>query len=145
VFAIIMASLLLISVRIHPYYIDYYNPLVGGPQGVHEGQLFEFGWWGEGKKEMIDWINGNVPPNAIVGTKFSPYIDLSGWRSDVRYVDLELLNYSGHLDYVVTNTYWEWFNAEGDKYPIYEADLENYKVVHTIDVMGAPLVKIYKT
>ncbi|MAF34663.1 hypothetical protein CMO91_02355 [Candidatus Woesearchaeota archaeon] len=145
VFAIVMASLLLLSVRIHPYYIDYYNPIVGGPKGVYEGQLFEFGWWGEGKKEMIDWVNGNVPPNALVGTKFSPYIDLSGWRSDVRYVDLELLNYSGHLDYVVTNTYWEWFNAEGDKYPIYQKDLENYKVVHTIDVMGAPLVKIYKT
>lgn len=142
-FAVII-FLVIANIRVHPYYIDYYNILVQGPKGVYDNKMLEFGWWGEGKKEMIEWINKNAELNAIVGTKFSPYIDISGWRQDIRFVDLELINYSGHLDYVATNTYWEWYNEYYDPIPPRIKDLENYTLVKTVSVMEAPIVKIYK-
>ena len=51
-------------VRIHPYYLDYYNEVVGGPSGAWEARLFETGWWGEGMDRAVAWVNDNAPEKA---------------------------------------------------------------------------------
>ena len=64
--------LLITCLIIHPYYLDYYNEVVGGPRNVHKRKWFEIGWWGEGIKEAVDYINKSAKPNSWVQFKIVP-------------------------------------------------------------------------
>ena len=50
----------------NPYYLDYYNILTGGIENVYKNKLFEFGWWGEGTLEAMDYINKNYNDSQIL-------------------------------------------------------------------------------
>ncbi len=52
--------------RIHPYYLDYYGELYGGPRGVAQSRAFETAWWGEGVDRAVDYVNTNAAPGARV-------------------------------------------------------------------------------
>jgi hypothetical protein len=43
-------------ILVHPYYLDYYNALAGGPKGAYDHKSYEFGWWGEGVKAAMDYV-----------------------------------------------------------------------------------------
>jgi MFS family permease len=60
------AYLALICARIQPYYLDYYNELVGGPAAVSRARRFETAWWGEGLDRAISYINAHAQPGASV-------------------------------------------------------------------------------
>lgn len=49
---------------IHPYYLDYYNQLVGGIRGA--ANKFFVGWWGEGLGEAVDYVDKHAMENSIV-------------------------------------------------------------------------------
>ena len=57
---------------IHPYYLDYYNEIVGGPRNVYERKWFDVGWWGEGIKEAVHYVNENATPNSWIWLKVYP-------------------------------------------------------------------------
>jgi len=58
--------LVITALRIHPYYLDYYNELYGGPAGVARSRAFEVAWWGEGLQQALDYLNAHAEPNDRV-------------------------------------------------------------------------------
>ncbi len=63
---IISVYLVLVCMRIHPFYLDYYAEQVGGPQAVAKAKRFEIAWWGEGMNEALAYLNKHAPPGAKV-------------------------------------------------------------------------------
>lgn len=59
------AYLLVTDLRFHPYYLDYFNELVGGPSGA-SAKGIPVGFWGEGVKEAVDYVNKNAPKNSKI-------------------------------------------------------------------------------
>ncbi|RMH38036.1 MAG: phospholipid carrier-dependent glycosyltransferase [Deltaproteobacteria bacterium] len=64
--AAMAAYLAAADARIHPYYLDYYNEVVGGPRGAFDARAFEVGWWGEGIDRAIACLNARAAPGAVV-------------------------------------------------------------------------------
>jgi 4-amino-4-deoxy-L-arabinose transferase-like glycosyltransferase len=125
----------IILLRITPYYIDYFNVLVGGAKNVYEKRLFQLGWWGEGIKESFDYLNKYAPVGATVGIATSPsHISppLPG-RKVVSYKD------GGNYDFVVVNFYNVLREGFDDSKII-----NNYKNVYSVVADGAHLVEVYK-
>jgi 4-amino-4-deoxy-L-arabinose transferase-like glycosyltransferase len=58
--------------RIQPFYLDYYNEVVGGPERVAEQRLFEIGWWGEGIGEAVAYVNRRAVRGAGVVRMVQP-------------------------------------------------------------------------
>jgi hypothetical protein len=121
--------------RITPYYIDYFNILVGGAKNVYEKRLFQLGWWGEGIKEAFTYLDKNTPKNTTVGIATSPSHALPPLPKQkvVKYKTGE------KYDYVVVNLYnviREGFNDSEIK--------TNYKTVYSVIADGAHLVEVYK-
>lgn len=86
---------------INPYYLDYFNELVGGVNTVYKYKLFQTGWWGEGLREAGIYLKNSVPQGSRIALAISPEHAL---------LKSENLNYynwsvSGKYDYVVVNNY----------------------------------------
>ena len=125
----------LILLRITPYYIDYFNIVVGGAKNVYEKRLFQLGWWGEGIKEAFTYLDKNAPVGTTVGIATSPFHippPLPG-RKLIPYKD------DGTYDFVVVNFYniiREGFDDSKIR--------ENYKAAYSVIADGAHLVEVYK-
>lgn len=52
--------------RYHPYYLSYFNPLVGGLRGVYENKLFETTYWGEALNEDVIAALNALPPGTSI-------------------------------------------------------------------------------
>lgn len=121
--------------RITPYYIDYFNILVGGAKGVYEKRLFHLAWWGEGIKEAFDYLEKNSPQKASVGIATSPshiLPPLTG-RRVVPYEEEK------QYDFVVVNFYHVVRIGFDDS-----KVKRNYKLVYSVMADGAHLVDVYK-
>lgn len=125
----------IILLRITPYYIDYFNILVGGAKGVYEKRLFHLAWWGEGIREAFTYLDKNAPKGATIGIAVTPshiLPPLPG-RKIIIYKDSE------KYDYVVVNFYH-----------IVRIGFDNnfvrrdYEVVYSVIADGAHLVQVYK-
>jgi len=57
---------------IHPYYLDYYNEIVGGPKNVYKRRWFEIGWWAEGIHEAMKYVIKKAGPDTWVLYKVRP-------------------------------------------------------------------------
>lgn len=49
---------------IHPYYLDYYNQLVGGIKGAANNYLV--GWWGNGMGPALAYVDQHAPLNSTI-------------------------------------------------------------------------------
>jgi 4-amino-4-deoxy-L-arabinose transferase-like glycosyltransferase len=59
--SLILVGLLVVTcVKIHPYYVDYYNSV----SKTHRNRLF--GWWGEGMAEAVAYVDQHAPRNSSV-------------------------------------------------------------------------------
>lgn len=115
------------AVRIHPYYLDYYNVLSGGPQKVARERLFEIAWWGEGLAEAVDHLNRVAARNATVRFKANPTHVVQP-RPDL------VLVHHDHPDYIV-------YNRLGT------SELKNkqdYRLIYTVSARGAALAEVYQ-
>jgi hypothetical protein len=76
----------------HPYYYDFYNPLLGG--GPVAVKLIRVGW-GEGMDQVADFLNTQPDPEELtVATRFGKYmVDFSGRR-------------------ILLDTTWRWLHAD---------------------------------
>jgi 4-amino-4-deoxy-L-arabinose transferase-like glycosyltransferase len=76
----------------HPYYYDFYNPLLGG--GPVAVKLIRVGW-GEGMDQVADFLNTRPDPEELtVATRFGQY--MVGFRGDR----------------ILLDTTWQWLNAD---------------------------------
>lgn len=114
------------GLSVHPYYLDYYNELTGGPAQVERKQLFEIAWWGEGLSEATAYIGHVAPRDARVWVYANPrhVIEL---RPDVRWAD------DASADYILYN---KLFNP-----PLRAPD---FRVAHVVRAGKAPLVWVYE-
>lgn len=125
----------IILLRITPYYIDYFNILVGGAKNVYEKRLFHLAWWGEGIKEAFTYLDKNAPKGATVGIATTPSHILPPLpeRKLIPYKDSEI------YDYVVVNFY----NVVRIGFDDSKVK-RDYKVVYSVMADGAYLVEVYK-
>ncbi|MCL4354087.1 glycosyltransferase [Patescibacteria group bacterium] len=132
-----MISLLL---QIKPYYLDYYNLLVGGATGVYQNKSFQLGWWGQGLREAGEYVK-NLKPNSTIGVFVSPLQSFPKIENQkLIYVDpSKQYDMSKKYDYAVVN----YFHVlrEG-----FDDDLikQDYKLIHKVTADGATLVDIYQ-
>jgi 4-amino-4-deoxy-L-arabinose transferase-like glycosyltransferase len=140
----IMIYLIFILIQQSPYYLDYFNELVGGTRGVYEKRYFDLGWWGSGLREAAIYLKDDVKPGSKIGLFISPvhtfpridnqnlvFInpnDVNAYKSNIKY------------DYIVVNDFHvlrEGFRDDGIK--------RDYKLIHEVLANGAPIVSIYKS
>lgn len=114
------------GLQVHPYYIDYYNELTGGPKVVAEEGLFEIAWWGEGLKEAAAFISRTAPPDATVKVYAHPK-HVVQLRADLKGVD------NMDADFVIFNNL---FNNR--------PRLPKHQIAYVVRAAGAPLVWVYR-
>ena len=112
---------------VHPYYLDYYNELTGGPAKVSEGHVFEIGWWGEGLKEANDYVGERAPRGAKVMVYAHP-------AHVVRLrPDLHQVSFVHQADYIIFN---DLFNNRPRS--------DKHRVTYVVRAAGAPLAWVYE-
>ncbi len=125
----------IILLRITPYYIDYFNILVGGAKGVYEKRLFHLAWWGEGIKEAFVYLDKNAPKGATIGIATTPSHILPPLPGR----EIILYKENQKYDYVVVNFYHIVRIGFDDS-----RVRRDYKVVYSVIADGAHLVQVYK-
>ena len=102
-------------IRIHPYYLSYYNVLAGGLRGA-EQRGFETTYWGDTCNESIlNYLNENAPENARIafypaGSNVAALCRLTGkLRGDIKTSGLEKWE---TLDYLVLNCRQGFFDEK---------------------------------
>lgn len=121
--------------NIKPYYLDYFNELVGGTGTVYKHNLFQTGWWGQGLREAGLYVINNAPKGSDIGLAISPdhvllrsnYLSYSSWVSNKKY------------EYIIVNHYHIIRDGFNDSFI-----RKNYKLVYSVKADGASLVYIFK-
>lgn len=131
----IFVYLMITLYSITPYYLNYYNELVGGTKNVYERELFFTGWFGEGLRGPGKYLEKTAPKNASVGMALNPEQTLYKVKS-LRY---ETFDEKKRYDYVVVNN----FNVVRIGFDKNKLD-QYYKVVYTEKADGADLAWVYK-
>lgn len=129
--------LYLISILFYnsPYFLNYYNELVGGQKGVYEKKYFHLGWWGDGMRQAGIYLEKNANKNSTIGLAVNPP---KSFPTSKR-LKLELYSEHKQYDYVVVNYYHvlrEGFDDSEIK--------KNYELDYQVISAGAPIVSIYK-
>ena len=119
-------------IGVYPYYLDYYNQLVGGVNGaVKRG--YEFSWWGEGQREVGFYINNNIPSGSSIGLIVTPKYVFPALRTDLKnkgYVDAKT-----DADYIVVS---------GGDIPNKKKISSKSQLIYAAEVDGEPLVLLFK-
>lgn len=132
----VLLYLVLILVKISPYYLDYFNEVVGGNNFVYKNKLFQMGWWGQGIYEAASYISSHtnekvtVALNGTQPTLVMPY-----------YKNLTVVDYNKfkNADYVIV-PYFDTVRLGFDEQKL----LSSYHVVYVVHIDKAALVKVYK-
>lgn len=138
---VLLVYLLSIDIWIHPYYMDYYNILIGGPKGVQQGNKLEFGFFAEGKKEAVEWLNAHATRGASVAAKWNPEHDFGGVRQDLHAVNLINVPFEGQAQYVMMNHRYKQYDMSKDMSRI---DLKNYVLAYSIKAGNGDIGWIYR-
>jgi len=121
---------------ISPYYLDYYNILVGGPKNVYEKRLFMLGWWGQDLRDSGLYIKDHAKKGASVGLAVGSFVadvpPLPGLR-------VEMYKPNKKFDYVMVSN----FNIVREGFDPSEI-IGNYKLIYSTEVLGAHLVDVYQ-
>ena len=112
--------------RSHPYYIDYYNALWGGPESVFRRRMLEFSWWGEGLTPTVRYLNGRVPKGGRV------FIAAAARHMMVLRTDIRVVRRPSEADYLV-------FADQA----LYQRAPPGFRLLHAERVGGTPVVKVF--
>lgn len=120
---------------VHPYYLDYYNGLVGGVRGAEKKKL-EISWWGEGQRAAGAWLKQNAKQNAKIGLLVTPKYVFPRVR-----MDTTILPYGESLstaDYVVVskNDLVEFKKIKGIWKESYRVTVQNIPLVYVYEREG---------
>ena len=140
----VFVSLLVTLMNVSPYYLSYYNSLVGGTEGVYYTQLFPLGWWGEGQKEAGDFVASSGSANDSLGLALIPeYVfPFIPYNSMEYFQDKQTLTKAlsqEKFDYIIINDLFEERTKFNEKL-LYR----DYKPVYSVMADGAPIVKVFK-
>ena len=142
--SIVLITLYMFSIiyQMKPYYLDYFNEIVGGPRGVYDKRYFELGWWGQGLREAGYYLRDNAKKNSSIALFISPPHAFPPIKNQkIIFIDPNKGVYDPQIkyDYVVVNYYHvlrEGFNDSQIK--------QKYTLIHQVVAGGAPIVDIYK-
>ena len=131
----VIIYMFVVLIRITPYYLDYFNILVGGTKNVYEKRLFQLGWWGQGIREAGLYLENNAPSGSRIGLAVDPVESMPKSKK------LMLSNYSDSkvYDYVVVG-YYRITRLGLDDSII----KNNYNLIYSVKADGASLVWVYK-
>jgi hypothetical protein len=124
---------LLSFVPYHPYYIAYFNPLVGGP--VTAPWLIKVGW-GEGLDQAGRWLNTQKDAGDLRVGSYYPETMAPFFAGDV----VHLLD-STDLDYIVFYTKQVQGGYPSAAFIHY---FENWPPVHTVWLAGIEYARVYR-
>ena len=131
----VVIYMLIILIKITPYYLDYFNILVGGAKGVYEKRLFQLGWWGQGIKEAVLYVAKNARTNARVGLAVEPLTSVP----PIKHLKMYSFEKDKAYDYVLVSYFMivrEGFDDSSIK--------KNYNLVHSVSADGASLIDVYQ-
>ncbi len=117
-------------VRVYPYYLDYYNELVGGVSGA-EKFGYEVSWWGEGQREAVLWLNKNIA-SGTVGARVTPNYVMPPLK---RPLEFKGFDYQGEANYwIVSRTNWLKLDEKwrSDKEIIYETKVDGVVLIYIL-------------
>jgi 4-amino-4-deoxy-L-arabinose transferase-like glycosyltransferase len=134
VLPLVIVGLLLTDFWYHPYYLSYYNPLLGGGAGAQRALLIG---WGEGMDQAGAWLRAQPdissgPVLSALGPTLQPFVP-----APVR--DVADLG-DGPANYVVV--YLESIQRAADP-PLYDA-LRQTIPLHTVVIHGIEYAQIYQ-
>lgn len=132
---IVAIYMAIVLARITPYYLDYYNLVVGGAKTVHDKKLFQLGWWGEGIKEAELYLEKHAINNSSVGLAVDPIASMPQSKKIRTY---EYSN-SKEYDYVLVGYYRITRLSFDDSFI-----KRKYKLVYTVKADGADIIYVYK-
>jgi hypothetical protein len=127
--------MLFILGKITPYYLDYYNEVVGGTNNVYSSKLFYLWELGQGLRNHGKYIASHASKGDIIGMALNPKDTL--YRSPQ--LEYEPFDPKNRYDYVIVNT----FNVLrlGFDESILHKD---YSIVYTEKAGDAVLTRVYK-
>ncbi len=131
----VVIYLLIVDASISPYYLSYFNQLLGGTSNVYQHKWFPLGWWGEGQRDAANYLVSNGFPGMKVGLQLVPKYVIP----DIQGVQFEYYNPAYKYDYVVVNYLSDIRNNFDEK-----SLQKNYKLVYSTFAAGAPIVNVYK-
>lgn len=153
---LLVTSLAYACWSVHPYYIDYYNVLVGGPQAAYHQNLFDFGWWGEGSHEALSYLATHGEPHSSIDVRL-PQIHSVHPRILSAYADKDMSMCQAKANGRFPLFHGQNLTLEDDVYAYYlvihvsqeryfneSADPRVYVSYHNVTVDGAPIVRIYR-
>lgn len=131
----VVIYMFIILFRITPYYLDYFNVVVGGAKNVYEKKLFQLGWWGEGGREAALYIKSVALKGSSVGVAHEPFVSIPQLK------DLKIEPYieGKHYDYVIVGFFHIIRHGFDDS-----KIRANYKLVYSVMADGAHLMEVYK-
>lgn len=145
---LVIVYLLVIDVKFHPYYLDYFNELIGGPRGAAARRV-PVGFWGEGVKEAVDYVNKTAPQGSLVQFAVSQPNFIPKLRSDLVRAkpilpeNLQLLN-----DPTTYQKELAGDNKLADFIVRYQVDVPNvekyYSTFYQSKVLDYPLATVYR-
>ncbi|MFH0773080.1 MAG: hypothetical protein V1922_02100 [bacterium] len=118
-------------ISIHPYYLDYYNGIIGGVAGGDK-RGFEISWWGEGQKEAGEWLKQHAAPNAKIALYVTPRYVFPRLRKDITVFPYD--EQVEHADYIVV--------SKADM-PRFLKLPQQWKKVYVVSVQDVPLVYVW--
>lgn len=131
----IIGYLFIIILRISPYYLDYFNELVGGTKSVYEKNLFQIGWWGQGISEAVYYVDSHSLCGDTIGAAVVPLTSIP----PVSCKRIEQYNKNQKYTYVIVST----FNIAREGFDDTLIKKE-YKPVYFVMADGAKLVTVYE-
>lgn len=137
IFISLFIYLLVILLKLSPFYLEYYNELVGGTKNVYQNKLFYIGWFGEGLKDPGIYIAKHTVKNSLIGLALDPYSLGAVYRvPTLRY---QAYDPKQKYDYVMVN-YYKDIRLQFDE----SALNKSYVLVYTEKANGIDLVRVYK-
>jgi len=77
---------LVVIAQYHPYYLDYFNEFIGGPRQAAERGIVA-GYWGEGVREAVNYLNKVAEPGATVRFAVSEPTFIPHIREDLKVLE----------------------------------------------------------
>lgn len=147
--ALFYSTLLLFLINLHPYEITYHNFLSGGVKGAEKN--FEIDYWGNSLKEGIVWVEENLEENATLIVPITgKLVRYHLTRDDINLITeswgrrtLDSLIINNKTEYVMYPVLQNLVNEPVNGTVVYYTE-NNLKPIHTVDVEGVTILKIFK-
>jgi len=131
----VVIYLFVILLKITPYYLDYFNIVVGGTKGAYDKKMFQLGWWGQGMRKAGFYVIQNAPKGSHIGLAVSPIHSIPPMPG------LHMGKYSANknYDFVIVN----YYNILREGFDDSEIK-RKYSPVYYVNADGGILGTVYK-